>query len=64
MPVFMGENLDGWLLIAERFFDLHKYIESERIEAAVVGFEGDALIWTSGKIRGEQFSQGESFEGY
>ena len=29
----------------ERFCDLHKYFETERVEAVVVAFEGDALLW-------------------
>ena len=45
MPIFIGENPGGWLLRAERFFDLHKYIEGERPKAAVIAFEGDALLW-------------------
>ena len=40
MPIFTGENPDGWLLRAERFFDLHKYTEVEMLEAIVVVFEG------------------------
>ena len=45
MPIFSRENPDGWLLRAERFFYLHKYSEADRLEAVVVTFEGDALLW-------------------
>ena len=44
MPIFSGENPDGWLLRAEQFFDLHKYSEVDRLETAVVTFEGDAML--------------------
>ena len=45
MPIFSGENPDGWLLRAKRFFDIHKFSEIKRLEAVVVAFEGDALLW-------------------
>ena len=45
IPIFSGENPDGWLLSAERFFDLHKYSEANRLETVVVTFKGDALLW-------------------
>ena len=45
MQIFTGENPDGWLLRAEWFFDIHKYSDTEQMEAAVVTFEGDALLW-------------------
>ena len=45
MLIFSGENPDEWLLKAESFFDIHKFSEAERLEAAVVAFEGDTLLW-------------------
>ena len=45
MPIFVGENPDGWLLRVERFFDIHKYYDAEQIEAAIISFEGNALLW-------------------
>ena len=45
MLIFSGENPYEWLLKAESFFDIHKFSEAERLEAAVVAFEGDALLW-------------------
>ena len=38
MPIF-----SGFLLRAERFFDLHKYSEADRLEVTVERFKGDAL---------------------
>ena len=29
MPIFSGENPNGWLLRAKQFFDLHKYTKGE-----------------------------------
>ena len=45
MPIFVRENTNGWLLRAIRFFDIHKYSNAEQIEAMIIAFEGDALIW-------------------
>ena len=45
MPTFDGENPDGWILQAERFFTCHGYEDEEKIEAAFICFSGDALLW-------------------
>lgn len=42
---FDGTNPDGWILRAERYFTFYQLTGEEKLEAAVVGFEGDALIW-------------------
>ncbi|KAI9192270.1 hypothetical protein LWI28_020290 [Acer negundo] len=39
-------NLDGWILKAERYFSLQRFMNDDKLEAAaVIGFEGDALLW-------------------
>lgn len=43
--MFDGTNPDGWILRAERYFAFYRLNEAEKIEAAVVGFDGDALLW-------------------
>ena len=45
MPSFNGENPDGWILRAERFFKFYRLSEEDKLEAAVVALEGDALFW-------------------
>ncbi|KAL6527965.1 hypothetical protein OROHE_014915 [Orobanche hederae] len=45
MPIFDGNNPDGWILRAERYFQFYRLSEEEKLEAAVVGMEGDALLW-------------------
>ncbi|XP_057251720.1 uncharacterized protein LOC104883522 isoform X2 [Beta vulgaris subsp. vulgaris] len=45
LPVFTGNNPDGWILRAERFFQFYRLTEEEKIEAAVVSLDGDALLW-------------------
>lgn len=44
-PVFNGENPDGWIMRVERYFAFYRLSEEEKIEAAVVGLDGDALLW-------------------
>lgn len=45
MPLFDGTNPDGWILRAERYFQFYRLTEEDKIEAAVVALEGDALLW-------------------
>ncbi|CAH1422793.1 unnamed protein product [Lactuca virosa] len=45
MPLFDGENPDGWNLRAERYFNFYKLSEADKLVAAVVALEGDALLW-------------------
>lgn len=45
LPQFDGTNHDGWLLRAERYFSFYRLTNEEKLEAAVVGFDGDALLW-------------------
>lgn len=45
MPLFDGTNPDGWILRAERYFSFYRLEEEDKLEAAVVALEGDALLW-------------------
>ena len=45
MPIFDGTNLDGWILKAERYFSFHRFSNEEKLEATVIGFKGDTLLW-------------------
>lgn len=45
LPVFEGNNPDGWILRAERYFSFYRLNEEEKLEAAVVGLDGEALLW-------------------
>lgn len=44
MPFFDGENPDSWILRAERYFNFYRLSEADKLEAAVVALEGDALL--------------------
>lgn len=45
MPLFDGNNPDGWILRAERYHQFYRLSEEDKMEAAVVALEGDALLW-------------------
>ncbi|XP_057252042.1 uncharacterized protein LOC130592021 [Beta vulgaris subsp. vulgaris] len=45
MPLFDGKEPDDWVVKAERYFNFYYLTEAEKMEAAVVGLEGDALSW-------------------
>lgn len=45
LPTFDGNNPDGWILRAKRYFDFYRQIREEKIEPAIVAFEGEVLLW-------------------
>lgn len=44
-PIFSGEDPDGWISKAERYFEVYHLSEVEKLGAGIVGLEGDALHW-------------------
>ena len=47
--MFKEENPDAWIVKAEHFFHCYQLSEEEKVEAAVMGLEGDALLWEHGR---------------
>ncbi|KAA0056408.1 putative polyketide hydroxylase [Cucumis melo var. makuwa] len=45
MPVFCGLDLDSWLFRADRYFQIHKISDLEKLTVTVIGFDGAALDW-------------------
>lgn len=45
MPMFTGENPDGLIFKAERYFNINHLTENERLVAAGINVDGDALSW-------------------
>ena len=43
LPIFYGNNPDGWFFRANRYFDINKLTSAEKLRATVVCLEGDAL---------------------
>ena len=45
IPVFEGTDAYGWLNRVERYFDLKKMSDGEKLQAVMVAMEGKALAW-------------------
>lgn len=45
LPVFNGEDAPGWLTKIERFFRVRRIEEDEKLDAAMMAVEGEALSW-------------------
>lgn len=56
MPIFSGDDPDGWLFRAERYFHIHRLTDTEKMTVAVISFEGDALSWYRWETREEDFA--------
>ncbi|TYK03052.1 Retrotransposable element Tf2 [Cucumis melo var. makuwa] len=53
MPVFIEEDPDSWLFRAERYFQIHKLSESEKVLVSTVSFDG-------GKVTKQVFGNGKA----
>lgn len=62
MPMFDGSDPDGWILRGERFFDFYGLVEGEKLEAAVVAMEGDALRWYQWENKRRPFRSWENLK--
>lgn len=45
LPPFEGINPVGWIMRAERYYHFYRLSEEVKVEAVVVGLEGDTLLW-------------------
>ena len=43
LPVFIGDDSEGWLFRAERYFEINRLTPGEKLRATVVCLEGEAL---------------------
>ncbi|XP_060958799.1 uncharacterized protein LOC133030264 [Cannabis sativa] len=46
IPLFSGDNPNGWIARVKRYFLLTKMAESMKLDTAIVGLDGDALSWS------------------
>ena len=44
-PFFYGTDPNGWVFRAEGFFDVNLMPENEKLEAAILSMEGEAIAW-------------------
>ena len=59
IPVFDGTDPDGWILRAERYFNLNRLNDEEKVEVTVISFEGDAIRWYQWESRRKAISRWE-----
>lgn len=45
MLVFDNANPKGWIFRVERYFAFHQMMEAEKIKAAAISMDGEALAW-------------------
>lgn len=45
MPTFHRTNSVGWILKAEGYFNLNHFSNEGKLEAVIISFQGDALMW-------------------
>ena len=45
LPPFNGFELDEWILKVETYFSFYQLSEKEKVEATVISFEGEAMMW-------------------
>ena len=55
MPVFAGEDPDSWLFRDERYFQINKLSDSEKMLVSTISFGGHALNWYRSQEEREKF---------
>ncbi|KAL0548958.1 hypothetical protein IC582_013436 [Cucumis melo] len=55
MSVFTGEDPESWLFRAERYFQIHKLTESEKMLVSTICFDGPAPNWYRAQEEREKF---------
>lgn len=55
MPFFDETNPDGWIFKVECYLTFNQFNNEEKLEAAVVSFEGDALLWYQWESKKKRF---------
>lgn len=45
MPVFEGQNPEGWVFRVERYFLMNNLQDLEKLDAAAISLDGEALAW-------------------
>lgn len=45
MPIFLGPYPESWLFRTERYFEIHKLTDSEKLIVIVISFDGITLAW-------------------
>ena len=62
LPTFDGDEPDGWIYRAERYFEINGLRAEERLRAAMICMEGEALAWYSWEEGHHRFRGWEEFK--
>ena len=62
MPIFTRDNPDGWIFRAERYFNINRLTEGERLATAGVSVDSDALSWLQWTEVQAPFSSWDDFK--
>ena len=55
MPIFNGDDPNLWLIRAERYFQIHKLTDFEKMTVTTISFEGTALNWYRSQEERDKF---------
>ncbi|KAA0043205.1 transposon Tf2-1 polyprotein isoform X1 [Cucumis melo var. makuwa] len=56
MLIFNEEDPDSWLFDADRYFQIHKLNDSEKMIVVMISFEGSTLNWYRSQEEHEKFT--------
>ena len=62
LPIFSGEDVYGWIALAERFFRIGGYGELMKLELVSVSLSGDVLSWFNSEILRSPFVSWNDFK--
>ena len=62
MPLFEGDDLDGWIFRAEHYFAMTGMIDEEKIDATALCLEGAALSWFQWEEKWQRVRGWEDFK--
>lgn len=55
LHVFSGDDVYGWIALAERFFRIGGYNEAAKLEVVSISLGGDVLSWFNSEVHRRQF---------
>lgn len=62
MPIFYGEDPEGWFYRAELYFSMNEYFEEEKLRIIGLYFEGRAFKWFKWYNDNEPFQNWDEFK--
>ena len=50
LPIFSGEDIYGWIALAERYFRIGGYREAAKLDLVSMSLGGDVLSWFNSEV--------------